>query len=421
MGIISLENQIRLFPTWVKILLFLTTKENVWIEIYRTLVNGEEYYIDASRASDKTSQTTAMNLGETTDTVISSLKTLYTTGGVLDNIAPQLGQTAVKNNRIFTHVGNNRIWFSKEIIPNVGPEFNDTLFFDIDKDYGAVTALTKIGDALIIFAEKGIWSVYGTGPAPTGSGSPFQPPRIISREMGCKLSNNVGLSLEGCYFNSHRGVYLLGDGLGASFTGAPIEDEITTLSRVLSFDDNVRLLSSGDDAWYTLQKGKWSKATNVTSLVDFAQLNNEFYWVSSAGKVSKEETGFTEGTGPVRSINMVIDTAWIKLDNFVGAQRVWEIILLGEYISPHTLTVGIYYDYSTSSSETVTKSITEDPGPYIMTLRPARQKCSSIRLRIEDSDQSGTEESFALSGIGLLVGIRPGLHKSSPEQRLTRS
>jgi hypothetical protein len=89
--------------------------------------------------------------------------------------------------------------------------------------------------------------------------------------------------------------------------------------------------------------------------------------------------------------------------------------LLGTYLSPHTLTINIYYDYSTTVAETVTI----DPTNFgtSSTLEQwrvmfSRQKCMAFMLQIiENYDASKgvpAGAGLSLSGINLLYGVNRG-------------
>jgi len=98
----------------------ITNKENVVIDLYRTENAGTVFYKVTSSISPSFNNTAVdtINIEDTlADTTIISNETLYTTGGILENVAPPACyQITTLNNRLaFLGENKQRIFFSKEI------------------------------------------------------------------------------------------------------------------------------------------------------------------------------------------------------------------------------------------------------------------------------------------------------------------
>jgi len=130
----------------------------------------------------------------------------------------------------------------------------------------------------------------------------------------------------------------------------------------------------------------------------------------------KETEGLYSDNGAF--ISMRLRTGWIQFAQVQGFQRIWEILLLGEYKSAHTLQVQIQFDFNS----TVAQTMTITPGstvPYQWSFSPSRQKCESMRLTIQDVYTNTIGESYDLSNLAFYLGIKRGLNKLPATQRAT--
>ena len=149
-----------------------------------------------------------------------------------------------------------------------------------------------------------------------------------------------------------------------------------------------------------------------------------------------------------------LETAWLSFAGVQGFQRVYRMLLLGEYKSPHKLKIKIAYDYDdvwkqekiidvTSYTESyryggpnqiLGNNTYGDPSgsdaiayggkdntQYQIRLNFAKQKCEAIKIQIEevegsnstyDGGQETDSESggpgFTLSNLSFIVGTKDG-------------
>ena len=96
--------------------------------------------------------------------------------------------------------------------------------------------------------------------------------------------------------------------------------------------------------------------------------------------------------------------------------------MLCEWKSPHNLVAHVYYrkgevpdGEGTVVGDTVRYDLTfaaqAVSGGYLLRARFPHQKCSGVRLEIEDTDGEG--ESYSISAIMLEVGMKRGMHLSA--------
>jgi len=151
--------------------------------------------------------------------------------------------------------------------------------------------------------------------------------------------------------------------------------------------------------------------------------------------VHKEVAGTYADNG-VR-YSMGIETNWLSFAGLQGFQRIYKTLLLGEFVSHHYTKVSIAYDFESAYNEVIyyntqtgiyTGGLYGEEGDtygdetpyggdssdvYQFRLFPRRQKCQSMKLRIEDIDTIGDAAggSFKLVSMACEVGRKRGANK----------
>jgi hypothetical protein len=395
------------------------------VEIYRTVAGGSIFYLCGNYQPNDYSDSllTDEEVGLETDEYVSQNEILYTTGGVLYNIAPPASNIlAVSTNRVFLVPMDDRqaVWFSKEKVQGIGIEFAEELQLRIEKG-GNNTGLSVLDDKLIIFKEREIYYVAGDGPNDLGQGG-FSAPRQISSDVGCVDSNSVVNIGMGVMFKSHKGIYMLDRSLQTTYIGAAVEawNNYKVISAVLLEDKNqVRFtLDKGQGALcFDYLHGQWSRFTNHPAK-DAVVHNGLYHWLKDDGNVRAQTEGFIDSNFV---IPMKVRTSWIKLNGLQGFQRVRKASILGEYKSPHRLTINIFVDYDEVNP---VQTITFDSADAISgnealqyEIHLKRQKCQSIMFEIYDSSQRLTMESCSLTSVTLECGVKRGLNKNPKRKR----
>ena len=187
---------------------------------------------------------------------------------------------------------------------------------------------------------------------------------------------------------------------------------------------------------YDYAFGQWSVFTNCGG-VDSVVWNGTHALAKSTGKTYTENTGSYEDDGAF--VKLKLTTSWLSFAGVQGYQRVYRVFILGEYKSDHSLRVQLGYDFQPQFTfdQTLDAETLIAPGSWgsdatwgsgslwggaapveWFIAKPERQKCSTIRVSIEDTMSARTQladgsyepygEGFSISNLALLVGVKRG-------------
>lgn len=404
------------------------------VDLYRTEVNGSIFYkckTDYVEISERNRSTWLIS-DDMNDSELVGMPAIYTTGGILDNetIDNIDGLTSFAGRTIVW--SGNTIYFSKQYIDGNPIYFNmNALYVNVPESLGKIKSLAYIDDSLAIFTDIGIYVLSGTAPDNAGLNGALSNFSIISKEMGAVDSQNLITSI-GVFFKSPRGLYLLPRGFGAiQYIGAPVEE-------YNQYKINSMFISQKDTSFYFLLDNKTTLVYN--SLYSFWSIFDTFdnrggciykdlvNLLDKDGNILEEAPGtWTHDTKPIK---LTIGTQWIKLNGIQGYQRVWRMLLLGNYKSPHKMRVQMAYDYlpyHDPRSERVMDSTAQYQhiygvggpygvggyalgGPLQWDISPAWQKCEAISFEISDIQDpaGGYGPSFELNDLTIEAGVKAG-------------
>jgi hypothetical protein len=196
-------------------------------------------------------------------------------------------------------------------------------------------------------------------------------------------------------------------------------------------------LTNGDQLVYDYYMKSWSSRP-LLSMVDSAILDTQYFYLDSSGRVMADTPGVYTIAGEPYA--MTVQTSWLALAGVSGLQRVYGLMLLGTFKSPHTLTISIAYDFNPTPSQIVTVAADAfDPGfwgdgtawgsdavwggyypNYQFRVNFDRQKCSSVQITITDSEAYVNNvnsvpvvggEGYSLSALTFIVGMKEGWQK----------
>lgn len=411
----------------------ITEKSNVVIDVYRTEDSGTIYYKDTLTISpvlNNKAVDTVTIVSDQPDSTLVGKETLYTTGGVLENIIPPQA-TIIESfgNRLFLAglENENKILYSKIRGEGSPVEFNDTQYTLVSPLGGQITSLIAMDDKLIIFKNSAVYYLSGNGPNNLGEDNTFIQPELISSDVGCVNRDSVVLTASGIYFKSAKGIYLLGRDLSSTYVGAPVEkfnDLTITSADVVSNRNVIRFATnSGLCLVHNYFTNTWSTYTNFLAL-DAEIVKGVYYYLRSDSNIYKENNSFSNnGT----DIKIKIETGWLNLTGTVmDFQRIYRMLLLGDFKSTHKLRIKVAYDYA----EAYTQEVIVDPSTftnatpygnyspygsesvysgngnvYQIEIKFARQKCKSMKLLIEDITEDGGE-GLSLSNLQFILGVK---------------
>ena len=432
-------------------ILSLTNKPGVVLEVYRNESLGEIFYKVTSTENPTFNiinndgyYTHVFFVDTVSDADLINNELLYTTGGVLDNNSPPPCSiiTTYKNRLFIAGLDNKQLIQYSKISPpdqkDFAAGFSDLFTIELDARGGDITSLSALDDKLIIFKEKEIYYINGDGPNNTGAGSTFIEPQLVTTDVGCNNANSVVTMPNGLMFKSDKGIYLLNRGMQVSYIGAPVEEfnDLTIASAVLLNSVNqVRFVTEDGVALvYDYYFDQWSTFTNYES-VDCDIFQNNFVLLRDTGFVLQEGSGYADGyDGGTQHIPLVMETANFSLAGLNGFQRVYRAHLLGEYKGTHNTVVSFAYDYSPVYTDSATFDGYDVIGqysygaigpygqahgdvyggnyvPYQFRIHLKQQKCTAVRMKIEDTQTSPFNEGFNVSALTLQVGIKPTGYK----------
>ncbi len=411
----------------------------VVIGVYRTQANLETFYRVSSISSPTFNSTTADTVSfvdTVPDLYLTGNELLYTTGGVVENIAaPSCALITNYKNKlvVIPSETKNEYWISKEIIPGVPASFTDLFVKSINAFGGKETAVAQMDEKLIFFKRNCIMYTAGDGPDDTGARDDLDQPQLITTDVGCQNPRSVVIMPQGLMFQSTKGIYLLDRSLNASYIGADVEAynnlEITS-AQLITDTNQVRFTSAtGTCLMYDYYFGQWSTFTNHKA-VDSCIFENQFTYLDEDGNVWKETPGqYLDGAQPYK---IKIRTSWLQFAGLQGFQRIYQMMILGDYKSLHKLICSIAYDFNPNPIQQTYINAGEDLQPlaygvsspygadevyggefplYQYRVDMDRQKCQAIQFILEEVPLPEYGESLSLSGFTTLVGVKQGLYK----------
>lgn len=434
-------------------LTYKTSPNPVRIVGYRWSVNQQIYYQFTSVTSPILNDPTTDSITITdtlADASILGNAIIYTTGGVIENIAaPASIDTALFNNRLFLidAEDQNLLWFSKQVIESTPVEMSDLLTLYIAPTTGAqgstgsMKALSAMDDKLIIFKKDAIYYVTGSGPDNTGANSTFSDPVFITATVGSANPKSVVLIPNGLMFQSDKGIWLLGRGLDTQYVGDRVEqyNDYTVLSaEAIPGTNQVRfILNNNVTLMYDYYYNEWSTHTNVSAISSTLYQGAHTYLNDNALVFQETPGTYTDGSVPVL---LSFTTSWYNLAGLQGFERFYFANLLGTYYTPFKLNVTLAYDYNPSATQSIlvtpdnyggtwgSEAVWGSGGPWggsegnVFTARlfPSRQKCQSFQVTIQELYDSSLGvapgQGLTLSGLALVAGMKRGFRTQSAKK-----
>jgi len=412
----------------------------VVIQVYRTADDQTIGYLISSITAPLLNDTTidTVTFVDTqNDYAIIGNPTLYTTGGVIENIAaPACSYIATYQDRIILQPSENpNQWlYSKQNIPGAPVEFTDSFVNNVDQFGGDLITFIKMDSELILFKETLPYYITGVGPDSTGNQNDFSAPQAISADVGCIDKNSLVLTPGGVLFKSLKGIYLLGRGLQVSYVGADVEaynSNHVISANLIEGTQQVRFcLDNGIALVYDYYVQQWSVFTNIQA-VDSIIFQSQLTYLTSVGLVLQETPGKFTDNGEF--IKLKLTTSWLSFTGLQGFQRVYKLLFLGDYFNPHNVSIYAAYDFNpfqVQQNVIAAGALLSSPNygndayygqttpyggvPQIEQFRVdlSRQKCEALQITIEDQQLGASfGENLALSAFGFEVGTKGTLNK----------
>jgi hypothetical protein len=385
--------------------------------------------------NDPTADTVSF-VDQMADALLTTQEVDYQSTGEFDHIAPPAPSVmAAVQDRVFLagFEDPNQVRFSLLHYDGAGLAFSDTMSrLETPDEGGAVTALAHLNGTLIIFKRNRIYYVSGDGPSNTGVGS-FSAPQAVSADTGCSNQRSVVVTPMGVIFQSPKGIYLLTPSMGLEYIGADVDaynSQTITNAQLLPDRYEVRFLcSSGVTLVYNYWVQGWSVFTNHTG-VDGTLWQNMYAYATDSHVLVESPTAFADDGVPYR---LAVESGWVRMEGLQILQRVKGALVLGEFRSTHTLRMRFGFDGATTYDDFHDVQPTAASAGYALgqdsvgapagTYQPLgfekylgrgdvlyeargrtrRQKCRSVRVRIEDIPSANGGESCVLNELMLII------------------
>lgn len=417
----------------------------VKIEIFRWSTAQEEFFQVTSITQPLINDPTVdyvTYVDTQADNQILGNSLIYTTGGVIENLgSPSFNALTLFDDRLWGIDAEdpNLLWYSKQVIETTPVEMSDLLTIYVAPSIasqgstGNMKCIAPMDDKLIIFKADALYYINGTGPDNTGSHSQYSEPLFITSVVGSSNQQSIVFMPNGLMFQSDKGIWLLQRDMQVSYIGAPVESftktAIVQSAVAVPGTTQVRFtLSSGITLMYDYFFGQWGTFVGVPA-ISSTLYQNLHTFINSNGNVYQETPGtYLDGSNPV---NMQFTTSWINLAGLQGYQRSYFFYMLGQFITPHFLQVGIAYDYNSN----ITQSTIITPNNYSLPyggdspygqgnpyggpgdveqwrIFLANQRCQAIQLSIQEIYDASlgvpAGEGLRMSGLNMLIStIRP--------------
>lgn len=416
---------------------------SVKILIFRWSTAQQSYFQVTSIASPTLSSTTVDSIAfvdTQADSSIIGNSLIYTTGGVVEDIAPPATNIiTLFDDRLWLvdAEDTNLLWYSKQVIEATPVEMSDLFTVYVAPNIGAqgstgpITSLGAMDDKLIIFKRDAIYYMNGTGPDNTGANSQYSQPIYIMSTVGCANPNSIAIMPSGLMFQSDKGIWLLGRDLSTQYVGAPVEkynSNTVVAALTIPGTNQVRFtLDSGVVLMYDYYFNQWGTFSGIPS-VDSCLYQNLHTYINANGQVLQETPGLYTDNG--KPTVMQFTTSWLNVAGLQGYQRAYFFYLLGTYVSPHRLQVQVAYDYSLSPfhQSTITPNNfspnygTGVYGTYSPYGGPGdleqwrvffqQQRCQAFQISIQEiydpSFSVASGPGLTLSGLNCVIGIKKG-------------
>lgn len=399
---------------------------------------------------------------------------LYTTGNVLDNVAPPSAKAmCVHQNRLVIGGADDPtvVWFSKELSPTDAPGFNDALTIQIE-DGGPVTGLASLESVLVIFKKGMTWLIPGDMPDDTGGavnrgyvsntlGTPVKMPHGI----GCIDHRSVVETPIGVFFQSSRTIELLSRDMSITPVGLKLDDLLTTYATITSAFHNAK----DTEVWFSVKPGgegsipvffvynyltdTWSLHNvqidvNPVTLPATIMDGNVYFasrWLDPTGSqptqtvVYKqvESQFFDVKPGARVYVSMSWTTAPLALNNVQGYQRLKRVRLQGSPIptkstgapqtrNPHAASFSLQTDFSTTTpnnglqtvnwTEAQVNQVYADQNREVFEVHVAEQKGERVVVsytELAPANLNALTHGYgtAFSNLSFVVGLKAGLDK----------
>lgn len=409
-----------------------------FIEVYRTIAGGTQYFICASSAAGiagSNIQQIAINAttglatftDNLADTSLDDLAIMYrqpgTTGAPADRYSSPAARFVIQHkDRLFCTDGyGQRVYYSSFFVDGEAAWFSPTFNFFIHAGTGPITGLASMDGRLFVFKKDAIFVVDGDGPGEAGpSGTEYSPPQSLASYYGCVDHRSIVVTPDGIIYRSPRGIEMITRNLQVKWIGDRVQDTCTsnpsTYGACIDQDSRVHILIGvsdpitglygvngcelvydlSEDCWsvfrYTGFEGTYGRARQHVALVNDSGTEKLVYADGYYATFSANSTSSVDYASYYSPFT--IKSGWVKQAP-LARQRVSEAMFLGirDTNSVHALKMSLAFDYAASFTQTHTwQPVTLNSlALEELDIQPVKQQVLGIRIKIEDLEPDSVD------------------------------
>jgi len=359
--------------------------------------------------------------------------TIYTAGGVLENVMPPGFTTCVTfRNRVFIAYGNT-IAFSKFIVAGEAVSFTDAFSIPLEET-GDITAMWVMDDTLYFSTPERIYGMQGDGPTDANTLTDFGTPSRVLTDRGCIDQRSIAVTPMGTIFRSRVGIQMLDRGravapepIGSRVQGDlenfdeitaalmhPTNGTVTLVARNPAISSGVY---SGVRLVYDYQTDRWSRDALLAGGGSQDSGHGPISEVVSRGRVWTLVSNPGGNRLYVETPGMCLDeNNWVSMQVIMGeihpqglqghfGAKKWQQNI--ERFTDHNLLLSWFHDYATAAFETRTIPSNEIAAPPIeqFSQNVSWQSAQSMRLVIQDDFPSGPGAVTGTGRGGAFIGL----------------
>ena len=455
--------------------LHLSQKTGITLVLYVTQDAGTIFNRETPMTAPLANTTAAVSVtfpalaGATSITGVAGNELLYTqplqAGTTLPNDAPgPTSSLAVHQNRLFVDLTDTQggYRYSQQVIPGVGLQWNGTLGGTTPVDGGAIVGFADMDDLVLIFCERKIYRVTGTGPTPSGGYDTYSDPVEIPSDTGCSDARSILKMPNGVVFKSDKGWHRVGRDLTVSYIGAAVfaYDAYDVFAACYIEDRKEARFSCGFSFHYgtgneigvmlvySYLDDQWSVSSITVSpaaAADRTLLAYDGIWwpvlgvyvsISLADGLCRDTPGvFSDQipSGATAPVVMTARTSFLHLPQLEGYQRVRWLYITGSFTGapPAVSGLDILVDfddvYSAVTGSTTTGQYTATGTQLAATSGTGRtidfrhklhkQKCKSVAFTFTNSTSFSSWAGITgLEAMALEIGAKRGVNRLSAAQ-----
>lgn len=382
------------------------------LAVYRTVAGGTILYravfgtYDLSVSTPTSAITIVDNVSDGT---LVTGKLLYTTGGIVENIAPPYCQyLAFVKNRLWAYEYGSvdTLWFTKEVREGYFPQFSDLLKVQLPRSNGELMGVANLDDKIVVFKQNSVYVFIGDGPSETLVGD-FSQAASITQGIGCINSRSIVETPQGIFFQSQEGIYVVDKSLAVQFIGQPLyKSEGTIIGSAYDPALNRVFFLSTTDLWvYYMTTGTWHRWT-VTNPVDIDYLDGALYLMTTT-RILKLTDGTWQDNG--QNYAQTIKLGQFQFSGIQGYQRVYRLLAQGRLTdaASGSITVQTFFDGSSTATDThsIAQSATLTGTKVSLEVRPSVQKCETMQVQLSHTaNNSGLTISAVTAEVGAIGG-----------------